>query len=104
MIRAMKLLVLFFVVSLTLVKCSFFGKRRGWGVADFPNPMTDPLHCGRKEVPRSQVCDPDVVLTKAIQDEIEGHINFIKSGQAAVAVVRKMDLAHLGDDVEKARR
>mmetsp|Transcript_1265 Transcript_1265/g.2638 ORF Transcript_1265/g.2638 Transcript_1265/m.2638 type:complete len:561 (-) Transcript_1265:76-1758(-) len=96
----------FFVVCilafLAVAKCSYFGKNVGWSLKGFPNPMTDPLQCGRKEVPRSQICDPDGILDRTAQDEIEGHINFIKSGQAAVVIIKKMKLSELDTDVEKA--
>jgi uncharacterized membrane protein YgcG len=90
------------VVALTCVQSSFFGRSGGWSPAAFPNPMKEPQKCGRKDVPRSQVCDPDGVISRVSQDEIEGHINFIKSGQAAVAVVKKMDLSIGGGDIDRA--
>uniref|UniRef100_A0A7S3MD19 RING-type domain-containing protein n=1 Tax=Spumella elongata TaxID=89044 RepID=A0A7S3MD19_9STRA len=83
---------------------SHFGSTGGWKTVDFPNPMTDPLRCGRKEVPRSRVCDPDHLLSKDSQDEVEGHINFIKTGQVAVAVVKKMDLSEFGSDIDVAAK
>ncbi|KAJ1420230.1 TLP18.3, Psb32 and MOLO-1 founding proteins of phosphatase-domain-containing protein [Ochromonadaceae sp. CCMP2298] len=67
-----------------------------------PSPMTDPLMCGRKDVPRSALCDPDHLLPKDQQDEIEGHINSIEKGQVAVAIVSRMDLTEYGGDVDKS--
>lgn len=96
--------IVLFALSRVARSASHFGSRGGWKTVDFPNPMTDPLRCGRKDVPRSRVCDPDHLLTKTSQDEIEGHINFIKTGQVAVAVVKKMDLSEFGSDVDQSAK
>eukprot|EP01031_Cornospumella_fuschlensis_P050548 gene50548-61834_t len=59
-------------------------------MADFPNPNVDPLACGRLNVPRSSVCDPDKLLTNDDKNLIEGYISKISQAQVAVAVMDKM--------------
>lgn len=59
---------------------------------DVPNPMIDPLSCGRANVPRSALCDPDRLLTKDKQDELEGYMNAFTLADAAVVVIKQMDL------------
>lgn len=99
------LYTLVLVALCSVAKCSsHFGASGGWRTNDFPNPMTDPLRCGRKDVPRSMVCDPDHLLSKTAQDEIEGHLNFIKTGQVAVAIVKKIDLTESESNVDAASR
>ena len=101
MSRGYYLLILCGLMIGRIVNCSHFGWSGGWTPSNFPNPMVDPLKCGRKNVPRSQVCDPDAFLSKDLQDEVEGHINFIKSGQAAVAIVKRMDLTEFSGNVDR---
>ena len=57
---------------------------------NIPNPMENPVACGRPGVPRSQICDPDNMLAKENKDVIEGYINAIKKAEIAVAVVSSM--------------
>lgn len=61
-------------------------------LADIPNPMVDPLACGRIGVARSALCDPDKFITKDKQDEVEGYINAMTSVEIAVVVIKQMDL------------
>lgn len=98
----LRLILTVFSLFVPFLGAAHFGSTGGWKTVNFPNPMTDPLKCGRTEVPRSSVCDPDKLISKETQDEIEGHINFIKSGQVAVAVVNRMDLSEFGTNVDKA--
>ena len=37
---------------------------KGLSPRELPNPMRDPAGCGRPNVPRSQICDPDDMLKK----------------------------------------
>jgi uncharacterized membrane protein YgcG len=83
------------------IHAASFGPKGGWKLSDLPNPMIDPAKCGRGAVPRSSVCDCDHILTKSQQDEIEGHINFIKEGEVAVSVIHQMDLVGTGYSIEK---
>lgn len=64
----------------------------GRALADIPNPNVDPLRCGRPDVPKSAVCDPDNKLTKDEKNEIEGYINKIPNAQVAVAIIEKMSM------------
>ena len=57
---------------------------------NIPNPMENPVECGRSGVPRSQICDPDNMLAKENKDVIEGYINAIKKAEIAVAIVSSM--------------
>lgn len=60
-------------------------------IEDVSNPIVSPEKCGREGVPRSAICDPDLLLTKEDKDAVEGFINAISAAQVAVAVVNRMD-------------
>jgi uncharacterized membrane protein YgcG len=67
-------------------------KTQGWAPSSLPNPLKDPKACGRPNVTKSNVCDPDNVLTDDGKDVIEGYLNKFDS-HCVVAVVTKMDPA-----------
>lgn len=75
-------------------------------ISDIPNPMLDPIKCGRPGVSKSAVCDPDKRLTKDIKDEIEGRMNILTNAQMAVVVINKMNLGdsliHWDINIDKA--
>lgn len=58
---------------------------------DIPNPMTDATLCGRPDVERSSICDPDDFLSKDTKDTIDGYINAVTEAQIAVAIIKKMN-------------
>jgi len=84
---------------------------QGWRKEDFPNPQSDLGHrrtaetrrvCGR-EWQKSNICDPDHILTDEEGDAIEGRLNFIheehtmpcgtesRGVQMSVALMKNMD-------------
>jgi uncharacterized membrane protein YgcG len=73
---------------------ALLGQSKGFkrAIVDIPNPMTDPSACGRQNVPRSAVCDPDRYIKSDKLDEIEGYINAISSVEVAVVIIKQMDL------------
>lgn len=87
--------ILYFL-SLVVQGSSFSLGRK---IAEIPNPNKDPLSCGRRDVAKSAVCDPDNKLTKDAKDEIEGFINQITNAQLAVAVIDKMSIG-TGADID----
>ena len=67
--------------------------------------MKNPAACGRPNIPRSQICDPDEMLSKESKDVVEGYINAITKAEVAVAIVNSMAPAFIGvDDVDTATR
>jgi uncharacterized membrane protein YgcG len=62
-----------------------------WKVQEIPNPMTNPTACGRDSVPRSALCDPDHLVPKDKQDEVEGYIIGLKEFEVAVVIISSMD-------------
>ena len=71
--------------------------------AQIPNPIENPLACGRPGVPRSQICDPDDMLNKDSKDIIEGYLNAIKKAEIVVVIVSSMSYAFIGvDTIETA--
>jgi len=78
---------------------------KGLSPRELPNPMRDPAGCGRPNVPRSQICDPDDMLKKESKDVVEGYINAITKAEVAVAIVNSMSSAFVGvDDLDTATR
>lgn len=78
---------------------------KGLTPRELPNPMKDPAQCGRPNVPRSQICDPDEMLKKESKDVVEGYINAITKAEVAVAIVNSMSSAFIGvDDLDTATR
>ena len=76
---------------------------KGLSPRELPNPMKDPTGCGRPNVPRSQICDPDEMLKKESKDVVEGYINAISRAEVAVAIINSMSSAFIGvDDVDTA--
>jgi uncharacterized membrane protein YgcG len=67
----------------------------GRTINSIPNPMIEPYACGRENIPKSSVCDPDHILTKDDKNEIEGYINKVTTAQIAVAVIDKMSLSEV---------
>lgn len=57
------------------------------------NPMKDPLSCGRPEVDRSAICDPDNLLSKESKGTVDALINSIEEAEVAVAIIGKMSPA-----------
>ena len=60
---------------------------KGLSPRELPNPMKNPAACGRPNIPRSQICDPDEMLSKESKDVVEGYINAITKAEVAVAIV-----------------
>ena len=57
-----------------------------------PSPFEHPNQCGRDEVPRSAICDPQYRLKRSEKDIIEGSLNSLAHlGQGAVAIVEKLN-------------
>ena len=78
---------------------------KGLSPRELPNPMKNPAACGRPNIPRSQICDPDEMLSKESKDVVEGYINAITKAEVAVAIVNSMAPAFIGvDDVDTATR
>ena len=71
-----------FLLFIPLLHCHF--------PQDLKSPMVNPASCGRPNVARSQLCDPDSLLTKEQKDVIEGMTNGITQAQVAVVVLKKM--------------
>lgn len=72
-----------------------------------PNPMKDPIACGREGVTRSQICDPDGLLLKEEKDRIEGHINGLKKAEMGVAIIGKISAKYVSryySDVKAAEK
>ena len=75
---------------------------QGWRKEDFPNPQSDLGQCGR-DWQKSNICDPDNMLTDEEGDAIEGRLNFIheehttpcgtesRGVQMSVALMKNMD-------------
>lgn len=83
---------LLILLILSVLHLTVYGRGFKKSVAEIPNPLTDPLACGRVGVAHSAICDPDRYLKKDKQDEIEGYINALSSVQVAVVVIKQMDL------------
>lgn len=66
-------------------------KKEGHRVSEIPNPLTDPASCGRSQVARTSVCDPDALVSDADKDIIEGYINSLSRAQIAVAIIYKIN-------------
>ena len=50
-----------------------------WSEADYPNPMTDVLACGRRGV-SSRICDPDQVIPYESANVVESYLKDIADG------------------------
>ena len=50
-------------------------------VKDIPNPITNPILCGRLQVLKSSICDPDLILVEDDKDMIEGYLNAIMKSE-----------------------
>lgn len=61
---------------LLLTAAARAGDTPGWTPDAFPDPKKDLAACGRDGVP-SNLCDPDLVLSKPAKDRIEGIIKEI---------------------------
>ena len=60
---------------------------------DILNPMSGAetvKFCGRPDVPRSAICDPDNLMSKDAKDVAEGFINAAKTAEIGVVVIDKM--------------
>jgi uncharacterized membrane protein YgcG len=57
------------------------------------NPMKDPRSCGRPDVDRSAICDPDNLLSKESKDTVDTLMNSIEEAEVAVAIIEKMSPA-----------
>lgn len=60
---------------------------------DIQNPMSGAeavKFCGRPDVPRSAICDPDNLMSKDAKDAIEGFINMAKGAEVGVVVIERM--------------
>jgi len=63
-----------------------------WNPSTVPNPMKDPSACGRENVPKSAICDPDNLLSESGKNIVEGLMNGIHNvAQVAVLFIGKMD-------------
>ncbi len=65
-----------------------------WTPNTFPNPQTDPARCGRRQVARSWICDPDGILTKKSADVIEGVLKDIASANEPYAHAKNCGGGH----------
>jgi uncharacterized membrane protein YgcG len=82
------------VFILTFLSVAFASKK--WTPARVPNPNLDPKGCGRPNVPKSAVCDPENLFTQESKDVIEGYMNEVKNAQMAVLVISQMDPVFVG--------
>ena len=70
---------------------------------DIPNPLTNPVKCGRPSVTKSSICDIDNMMTSEDKDVIEGYINKIEDDEIAVLVIKKMAATYIGyNSIERA--
>jgi uncharacterized membrane protein YgcG len=81
---------LLFLLSLCSVHCAVYSP------TDIPNPNTNPAQCGRPNVAKSSICDPDNLLTKDSKDVIEGYINQVTKAEIGVLVVDKISPIYMG--------
>ncbi len=65
-----------------------------WSPSTFPNPQADPARCGRRQVARSWVCDPDGLVTKKSADVIEGVLKDIASANEPYAPAKNCGGGH----------
>ncbi|RYH22437.1 TPM domain-containing protein [archaeon] len=103
-INKMKQYIVVILIGIAaLLQCGAMFQSAGRALADYPNPNLDPLACGRLEVARSSVCDPDKLLSKDDKNLIEGYINKISQAQVAIAVMDKMSMRGLSTtDIDTA--
>lgn len=66
-------------------------RKEGHHVNEIPNPMTDPASCGRSQVAKTSICDPDALVSDADKNIIEGYINSLSRAQIAVAIIYKIN-------------
>lgn len=95
------------IILLLLFKvlCISSSKTQGKLPGDIPNPNTHPELCGRSTVPRSFICDPELILLDENKNVIEGFINSIERFQVAVLIINKMHENHIKmNTIEKCKR
>jgi hypothetical protein len=61
------------LACLSALACGASG-RNGWTVDTLPNPVSEPARCGRSDVDRSFVCDPDGLLSRAGATALEAQL------------------------------
>lgn len=105
------------ITAFLLITCSAVERPSAWDADTFPDPKRDVNLCGRKGK-KSNICDPDGVLTLAGANRIEGVLKDVWEGadpyvrapcgsagvigyQVAVAVMRRMKV-HKGEDAAAA--
>jgi hypothetical protein len=54
--------------------------------------MTSPERCGREDVIKSSICDPQNLLEKSEKDILEGKINEFENIQLAIAIIKNMEV------------
>jgi hypothetical protein len=59
-----------------------------------PNPEKNPALCGRPDVSRSAVCDPDLLLTKEDKDTIDHAFSLVTKAKIALLIIKKMDSSY----------
>ena len=87
-------LILLAIVHLTLA--SITTKTLGKSPEEISNPMLNPQSCGRGEVSKSALCDPDDLLTTEEKDVIEGFMNKITLAQIGVVIIQQMNKKFIG--------
>mmetsp|Transcript_23024 Transcript_23024/g.20914 ORF Transcript_23024/g.20914 Transcript_23024/m.20914 type:complete len:475 (-) Transcript_23024:64-1488(-) len=91
--------MLMFILLIIITGCLtvISSNSEGFLPIEIPNPMIDPKGCNR-DVTKSNICDPNNLLSKDDKDIIEGYINSIpvETAQLAVLVIEKMNPLHIG--------
>ena len=65
--------------------------------------MTNASACGRANVPKSAICDPDNLLSDTGKNVLEGLMNGMhKSAQAAILIIKRMDAQFLNGEPASA--
>ena len=56
--------------------------------------LCNPAMCGRPDVSRSAVCDPDLLLAKEDKDMLEYFFSVVTKARIALLIINKMDSSY----------
>ena len=88
-----------FLISGVLASIKNDTEKAGWTAHNIPNPLRNPEACGRKNVPKSSICDPDDLMSDFGKDVLEGLTNGIhKNAEVGVLVIKRMDRSFVSGD------
>lgn len=96
------------MIKFLFLFCCFLFVNADWYPQNVPNPNKEPSKCGRAEVMKSMICDPDLLLSKDSADVVEGYINQGTSHgsyQLGVLLIKKMSekwTEEHSNDIDKA--